>query len=70
MNNKFTDEEFDKIYEKFVTNEAKIGNCRFRPENVSLWDVLAESQDEFFASPEGAVIDGLVKTNLQAIIGA
>jgi hypothetical protein len=70
MDNQFTDEEFDKIYADFTNNKAKISNSRFRPDEESLWDTLAKSQDEFFKSPEGVVIDEFVKNNLKAIIGA
>jgi hypothetical protein len=61
LNENFTDEDFDKVYQDFLAGKTIVRNERIRPDDVSLWDVLAGAQNEFFSSPEGAVIDELAK---------
>jgi hypothetical protein len=68
MEARFTDAEFEKAYQDFLTNKATIHNTRARPDDESIWDALAEAQDSFFASPEGAVVDEFVSTTLKEII--
>jgi hypothetical protein len=68
LDEKFTDAEFEEIYQEFIDNKSSIHNTRVRPDNESLWDTLASAQDDFFKSPEGAVIDSLVKDTLKPIL--
>jgi hypothetical protein len=68
MNENFTKEEFNEVYQKFLDNKASVKNARSRPDNESLWDVLTTTQDDFFKSPEGAIIDELAKDILKSAV--
>jgi hypothetical protein len=61
MGSVFTDDDLESAYQDFLNNKTSIHNSRIRPDGVSLWDALSESQENLFNSPDGAVLDSLAK---------
>jgi hypothetical protein len=46
----------EEAYQKFLHKRQTISNRRIRPDNVSIWDVLASEEADFTRLPEGQEI--------------